>query len=162
VTSLSNRSPPTLASNFNLYSICPVLSLSATSLVALPFREGERMSDCWECGWRSLGGDEGRCGSVLDSEMYDVLEAEVEDMDIEDRDILDMPPCCSSSDCSGSSLKGILDEALLVPINNGLGTGETLILMLGSDRACCHGEGYRGDSPVYRRSPIMPGICVYD
>jgi hypothetical protein len=97
--------------------------------------------------------------------MYDVLEAEVEDIEIDDRDIRDIPPCCSSSDCSGSSfdsLKGILDEALLVPINNGLGTGETLMLMLGSDRACCHGEGYRGDSPVYRRSPIMPGICVYD
>ena len=75
------------------------------------------------------------------------------------------PALISSSDRLKSVFPGLapIEAAVLssegplvvVAVRNGLGIGETLMLMLGSHKACCQGEGNRGDSPECRCSPNM-------
>jgi hypothetical protein len=77
------------------------------------------------------------------------------------------PAVISSSDLLRSACPGFTPtqaavlssegRLVVVAVKNGLGIGETLMLMLGSDKACCHGEGNRGDSPECRCSPNMAG-----
>lgn len=101
--------------------------------------------------------------SILDAEVEDVPESE----DMNDRAPVSGSSSSSERDSSClrlssiGSLRGILDEAPPTAVRKGLGMGETLIFMLGSERACCHGEGNLGDSPVYRCSPNIPMQSIW-
>ena len=75
------------------------------------------------------------------------------------------PDSCSSSSSeresscltasSTGSFRGVFTDEPPIAVRKGLGMGETLMLMLGSERACCQGDGNLDDSPAWRRSPNM-------